>query len=115
LNFTKLLKVVWIDLKEFYKIYKWNKKTEKEKEENKIKMETGRGNPFGPEEETAYGPGSYPEPVPSPFPSFSLPGGPHLSAPPSTSSRYSLLETVAVILPFNPHYSPAPSVTRPRL
>jgi hypothetical protein len=68
-NFTKFIKLVWLDLDSIYKIYKREKKTEKEKEENKIKMETGRGNPFGPEKETAYGPGSYPELVPSPFPS----------------------------------------------
>jgi hypothetical protein len=56
LNFTKLLKVVWIDLKELCKIYKRNKKTEKEKEEKKGKIEKGRRHRFGPVEEATRGP-----------------------------------------------------------
>jgi hypothetical protein len=43
-------------LKHFCKSYKRNKKIEKQKEENKIKIEKGRRERFGPEEETAHGP-----------------------------------------------------------
>jgi hypothetical protein len=35
-------------LKEFCKIYKWNKKTEKEKKKRKKNMKLGLGEPFGP-------------------------------------------------------------------
>jgi hypothetical protein len=35
MNFAKFMKVVWFDLKEFCKIYKWIKKTEKEKKKRK--------------------------------------------------------------------------------
>jgi hypothetical protein len=38
------------------KRYKRKKKNRKEKEENKIKLEKGRGNPFGPIEKGTRGP-----------------------------------------------------------
>jgi hypothetical protein len=50
------MKLVWLDLDSICKIYKRIKKTEKEKEENKIKMEKGRGNPFGPIPLATHGP-----------------------------------------------------------
>jgi hypothetical protein len=44
-------------LKEFCKIYKGNKKTEKEKKrKEEIKMEKGPGEPFSPTEKGACGP-----------------------------------------------------------
>jgi hypothetical protein len=43
-------------LKEFCKIYKWNKKTKKEKKKRKKNMKLGLGEPFGPEVEAARGP-----------------------------------------------------------
>jgi hypothetical protein len=47
-NFAKFMEVVWLDLKKFCKRYKRNKKTRKGKEEKKIKIENGPGEPFRP-------------------------------------------------------------------
>jgi hypothetical protein len=55
-------------LKNLCKSYERNKKSEKEKEENKIKMEKGRGKRFGPTPEASRGPVSKPEPVCCVFP-----------------------------------------------
>jgi hypothetical protein len=56
----KLLKVVRIDLKHFWKRYKRNKKTEKEKEEKKRKYEKGQGAPFRPRLEASPWPNKAP-------------------------------------------------------
>jgi hypothetical protein len=85
-NFTNFLKLVWLDLDSICKIYKRNKKTEKkEKEENKIKIEKGPGQRFGPEQKQARGPLNH---FPNKYPLFlspSLTCGPHMSS--SSSSR----------------------------
>jgi hypothetical protein len=53
------------------KRYKRNMKTEKEKKKRKENKEGPRGEPFGPEDETAHGPGSQ-NPNRYPFSSLSL-------------------------------------------
>jgi hypothetical protein len=49
----------------FAKVTKEIRKQKKEKEENKIKIEKGRREQFGPVSESARIPGRKPEPVPS--------------------------------------------------
>jgi hypothetical protein len=54
------MKVVWFDLKEFCKIYEWNKKTEKEKKKRKKNVNWASGNPSAQHGEAARSPATFP-------------------------------------------------------
>jgi hypothetical protein len=64
-------------LKEFCKIYKWNKKTEKEKKKRKKNMKLGLGEPFGPARRNSPWPANPTRNGTAPFLFLSLTRGPH--------------------------------------